>query len=156
MQRSRSTGAGCLVKIILVVSILMLFTLLFLAQGSLSLGVLVFTAIYVAFLAWFLSMPGRIRMIRRVLHRVITSDAHEYLTPLRVTFDREGFDCVSHWERRLRRWSAVERLVPLGDHFLLVHGGVVTLVIPKRVFAGPEETERFLAMVQAHLPSPAE
>jgi hypothetical protein len=46
----------------------------------------------------------------------------------------------------------VGRLIELGDFYLFVHGGVVTLVIPKRAFAGPDERQRFLDWIRAYIP----
>lgn len=153
MQHRRTGLAGWFRVILVAVALaFMLLMALSLSKGSLDIGMLGVAVVYFALVGFILSKRGRIRIVRRALKRIVTSDAHEYLIPLRVTFNQEGFDCACQWERRLRRWSAVERLIAIGDYFLLVHGGVVTLVIPKRVFANSDEAERFLEWIRAHVP----
>ncbi len=152
MQHHRSRGKEILRLAFIVSGALMVLWLFSQMAGGLNPTVLVVVVGYFAFMVWALSRRRRLHMVRRVLKRLLTNDAQEYLTTLRVVFSQDGFDCVSQWERRLRRWSAVERLISLGDHFLFVHGGVVTLVIPKRVFAHSGETERFLDWIRAQVP----
>jgi len=152
MQHRHTGATGFLRFLVAVTCALVLLLALAFSTGSLDAGMLVISIFCIAFVGFVLSKRGRIRIVRRALSRIVTSDAHEYLIPVRILFNQDGFDASSQWERRLRRWSAVGRLVSIGDYFLLVHGGVVTLVIPKRAFAGPDEAERFLEWIRAYVP----
>ena len=153
LQQNQNGVGGC-AKVLLLGTggAIVLLIALSLSKGTLD-GVMVTVALVYFFLVvLILSKRGRIRIVRRALNRIVGRDAHEYLTPLKVTFNRDGFDCASQWERRLRPWSSIERLIEIGDHYLLVHGGVVTLVIPQRVFKTVEETQRFLEWIRRHVP----
>ncbi len=99
-----------------------------------------------------LSRWYRIYVLRRALRRFLTHYAHEYLTPLRVVFNQEGFECRNQHERRSRPWSAVERVVCFGDHFLFTNGGHIALNVPRRAFANDEESLKFRGAIQAYVP----
>ena len=152
MQHHRSRGREVLRLVIIAALTVLALWLLSQITGGLNAPIIVVAVIYFAYLVWAVSLPRRLHMVRRILSRWIASDAHEYLTSVRVTFGADGFESTSQWERRFRQWSAAGRLVELGDCYLLVRGGVVTLLLPKRAFADVEETERFLKWIGRHVP----
>lgn len=153
LQQNQNGVGGC-AKVLLLGTggAIVLLIALSLSKGTLNGTMVAVALVYFLLVVLILSKRGRIRIVRRALNRIVGRDAHEYLTPLKVTFNHDGFDCASQWERRLRPWSSIERLVEIGDHYLLVHGGVVTLVIPKRVFTSLEEAQRFLEWTRRHVP----
>ncbi len=157
LQQNQNGVGGC-AKVLLLATggAIVLLIALSLSKGKLDAVMVVVALIYFFLVALILSKRGRIRIVRRSLNRIVGKDAHEYLTPLRVTFNHDGFDCASQWERRLRPWPSIERLIEMGDHYLLVHGGVVTLIIPKRVFTTGEEAQRFLEWTRLYVPVSAD
>lgn len=49
------------------------------------------------------------------------------------------------------RWAGVLRMQETEDHAFLYTDGAQAIIVPKRCFASPDEAQRFVALVRAHV-----
>ena len=71
--------------------------------------------------------------------------------PVRFVFSSEGVNAIAAGSPGETSWSAIPKAFELKDDFLIFYTAERMYTIPKRVFAGDEELERFRQMLAEHL-----